>query len=238
MCYTGVVYARTLGSTTYTFQVSGKLWRNNLIMVDRETGTLWSQVTGRAIDGKHRGAQLEKMAAIQTTWQEWRAVHPGSQVLKKSEDVLESPYQGYFDDPDRMGLFRAQWVADRMPGKTLVYGAAVGSSAIAMTEEAFDGSGLIGSELGGVSFVAFRGPDGGVRAYFTRIDGEDIELVLNHETGGFRDGDGSTWDLANGRCINGPRAGASLKSLAVTPVYWFAWSSFYPNTQVIDGLVR
>ena len=24
------------------------------------------------------------------------------------------------------------------------------------------------------------------------------------------------------------------EALAVTPVYWFAWSNFYPNTQVID----
>jgi hypothetical protein len=27
---------------------------------------------------------------------------------------------------------------------------------------------------------------------------------------------------------------ASAETVAVTPVYWFAWSSFYPNTQVVD----
>ena len=58
-----MVYARTLGGRTYTFQVSGRLWRNSLIMVDRETDTYWSQVTGRAIGGQHRGAQLEKLEA-------------------------------------------------------------------------------------------------------------------------------------------------------------------------------
>jgi hypothetical protein len=28
--------------------------------------------------------------------------------------------------------------------------------------------------------------------------------------------------------------GQEREALAVTPVYWFAWSNFYPNTQVID----
>jgi len=59
---------------TYTFQVS--------------TGTSWSQVTGRAIDGKHRGAQLEKLEAIETTWEQWRQAHPDTKLLKKSEEVL------------------------------------------------------------------------------------------------------------------------------------------------------
>ena len=28
--------------------------------------------------------------------------------------------------------------------------------------------------------------------------------------------------------------GQELGSVAVTPVYWFAWSNFYPNTKVVD----
>jgi len=197
-----VVYVRTLGSMKYTFQVSGSLWRNSLIMVDRETGTSWSQVTGRAIDGKHRGAQLEKLEAIETTWEQWRQAHPDTKLLKKSEEVLGSHYQSYFDDPEKMGLFRAQWLAERMPGKTLVYGASVGPHAVAVTDGALDDS-LVLASLGETPIVMSRARDGGVRA-------------------------------SGGLCISGPRSGLRLESVAVTPVYWFAWSGFYPNTQVID----
>ena len=35
--------------------------------------------------------------------------------------VGNSHYQRYFDDPERMGLFRAQWLNERMAGKTLVF---------------------------------------------------------------------------------------------------------------------
>ena len=49
-----------------------------------------------------------------------------------------------------------------------------------------------------------------------------------------KDQDGSTWNLDTGRAAAGPRQGAELETVAVTAVFWFAWSGFYPNTQVID----
>ena len=229
-----MVYARTLGDGTYTFQVSGRLWRNNLIMEDRETGTLWSQMTGRAIDGAHRGSQLQRLEAVQTTWERWRTAHPDTRVLKKKEEVVGSPYQRYFDDPDRMGMFRAQWLADRMPGKALVFGATLGSHALAVTEGALDGTGSVVAELGGVPVVLARGPEGGVRGFAARVEGEVIELFRDPATGKVVDDSGSTWDLTTVRCIAGPRIGARLEPIAVSPSYWFAWSSIYPNTQIID----
>ena len=228
-----MVYARTLGGTTYTFQVSGRLWRNSLIMVDRETGTSWSQITGRAIDGKHRGAQLEKLEAIETRWREWYAAHPDTKLLKKGEEVLGSHYQKYFDDPEKMGLFRAQWLAERMPGKTLVYGASIGPHAVAVTEGAL-GNQMVATNLGDTPVVLARAPDGGVRAFITRVDGVGFGLERDSETGEVTDEGGSVWDLGSGRCTSGPRSGVRLESVAVTPVYWFAWSGFYPNTLVLD----
>jgi hypothetical protein len=189
-----VVYARTLGATTYTFQVSGKLWRNSFIMEDRETSTSWSHVTGRALDGPGKGARLQPLPSVQTTWAEWRTAHPGTEVLKKSKEVLSSHYASYFDDPDRMGLFRAQWLMDVMPGKTLVWGVSSGLHAVAVTDEALDAEGSVEVELGGAPVAIERGADGGVRAY----SGEDRD------------------------------------EFPVTRAFWFAWSSFYPNTIVVD----
>jgi hypothetical protein len=227
-----VVYARTLGGRTFTFQVSGRLWRNSLIMQDRETETWWSQVTGRAIRGKNMGAQLQKLESVETTWEQWFAAHPGTSLLAKGEEVSASHYQKYFDDPERLGLFRAQWLSEKMPGKTLVYGAAVGPHAVAVTDEALE-RGPVRADLGEVPVVLSRGADGGVRAFVARVgDG-----VLRSGPGGLGtlvDPGGSVWDVAVGRCIEGPRKGETLEAVAVTPVYWFAWSGFYPNTLVIE----
>ena len=189
-----MVYARTLGAHTYTFQVSGKLWRNSFIMEDRETSTSWSHVTGRALDGPGRGAQLQALPSVQTTWAEWVEAHPETDVLKKSEEVLSSHYEKYFSDPERMGLFRAQWLTGKMPGKTLIWGATVGTHAVAVTDEALADGSEIRVDLGGTPVVVKKGPDGGVRAF----------------------------------------AGEDHDEIAVTRAFWFAWSSFYPNTQVVD----
>ena len=189
-----MVYARTLGVHTYTFQVSGKLWRNSFIMEDRETSTSWSHVTGRALGGPGRGAQLQALPSVQTTWTEWKKAHPGTEVLKKSKEVLSSHYAKYFSDPDRMGLFRAQWLTEVMPGKTLVWGATVGLHAVAVTDEALAEGAITEVDLGGTSVVVERGADGGVRAF----------------------------------------AGEDRDEIPVTRVFWFAWSSFYPNTRVVD----
>jgi hypothetical protein len=228
------VYARTLGSATFTFQVSGKLWRNSLIMQDRETGSWWSQVTGRAIDGKNRGAQLQKLESIETSWAQWFAGHPESSVLAKTEVVTASHYEKYFEDPERMGLFRAQWLTDVMPGKTLVYGAAVGPHAVAVTDGELD-RGTVRTDLGGVPVVVARGADGGVRAFVARIDGHKLQPTPDDAEAMMIDATGSTWDATTGICVKGPQQGSILETVAVTPVYWFAWSGFYPNTEVIGS---
>ena len=48
LCGTAIVYERTVAGRTLTFGVSGMLYRDALVMYDRETDTLWSHVDGRA----------------------------------------------------------------------------------------------------------------------------------------------------------------------------------------------
>ena len=57
----------------YTFGVSGKLIMNVLVMYDRQTDSLWSQLIGEAVDGPLKGTVLEFLPAWQTTWAEWKA---------------------------------------------------------------------------------------------------------------------------------------------------------------------
>ncbi len=163
-------------------------------MEDRETSTSWSHVTGRALGGPGRGAQLQALPSVQTTWTEWKKAHPETDVLKKSKEVLSSHYERYFSDPERLGLFRAQWLTEVMPGKTLIWGATVGLHAVAVTDEALVESGKAAVDLGGTPVEIERGADGGVRAF----------------------------------------AGEDRDEIPVTRAFWFAWSSFYPNTQVVD----
>jgi len=230
-----VVYARSVDGRTLTFLVSGKLWRNSLIMEDAQTHSTWSHVLGKALLGPLKGAQLRVIPSVQTTWTSWAAAHPDTRLLKKEKAVTSSPYQSYFDDPKKTGLFRAQWLAGRLPGKKLVYGVHAGPQAAAVTAGALEGKGIARLKLGETPVMVFRAADGGVRAFV--LPGDPPVLSLEHSGNTVAEkkkGDGRSWSLNTGRCEAGPCVGTSLKELPVEVAYWFAWSGFYPNTQVVD----
>ena len=69
------MYAAQLDDRHLTFEVFG-VWRRNLVMRDHETGSIWQQATGEAIDGPLKGKQLELLFAQEMTWGELRTNHP------------------------------------------------------------------------------------------------------------------------------------------------------------------
>jgi len=160
-----VVYARRVGDRTLTFIVSGKLWRDSLIMMDRETRTLWSHVTGEAIHGKLKGTRLETMPVAYTTWKQWKAEHPDTQVLVKEEPVHGSPYEAYQNDPERFGITRAKRVIEKLPGKAVVHGAVVDGEAVAVTDQAMQEAEQREATVSGRRIFFRRSADGAVRAF-------------------------------------------------------------------------
>ncbi len=188
-----MVYARSLGDTTLTLIVSGKLWRNSLVMMDEETGSLWSHVSGVCLEGDLVGRKLATTPSVQTTWADWYAAHPTTRVLKKSEEILSSRYERYFADPDRAGMFRTFWLQDRMGAKVKVHGIVRGPHAVAVVDAALAQGASREIDLGGDKVTVSRDADGGVRA----VDADGEELL-------------------------------------VRTAFWFAWSTFYPNTMVVD----
>ncbi len=230
-----MVYVREMSDTNLTLIVSGKLWRNSLVMQDEETGTLWSHITGEALDGPMRGQFLETIPSVQATWRQWVGEHPDTKVLKKEEEVTGSRYETYFRDPERAGMFRVEWLRARLPGKSMVYGISRGPFALAVTEERLASAPLLNTRVGKDSLVVYRSDDGGVRAFVSRIDSLQLAFSLAGESGQVRDTEtGSLWNLEEGTSTAGRLEGTRLVEIKVLPAFWFAWSNFYPRTEVLD----
>lgn len=70
------MYARRTGDRELTFDFAEGLIKDNLLIVDRETSSVWSQLHGRAVIGPMEGTPLQMIPAIQATWGFWRARHP------------------------------------------------------------------------------------------------------------------------------------------------------------------
>ncbi len=75
------MYARRIGTRELTFDFAEGLFKDNLLVVDRETGSVWSQLAGQAIAGPLEGTPLAAVPALQTTWGYWRARHPETRVM-------------------------------------------------------------------------------------------------------------------------------------------------------------
>jgi hypothetical protein len=230
-----VVYAREVGERRLTFQVSGKLWRNAMVMQDRQTGSLWCHVTGEALDGPLAAARLRQLPAVQTTWKLWRREHPATEVLSKPEDIRASRYEAYFADPERTGLFRTEWLQDRLPGKAKIVGIVDGTYALAVTDELLIVGQPLVAVLGEEPIVLLRAPDGGVRGFRASLDATALTFAATDKPHRFLDGQtGSFWDLVSGIAVQGPMEGNQLSELMIHTAYWFAWSSFFPHTAVLD----
>jgi hypothetical protein len=106
---------------------------------------------------------------------------------------------------------------------------------VAVRAEVLAGGRVVEAKVGGERVVIVEGSDGGARAFLASVSGRSLEF-----TGvgtGLRDVQtGSTWDPIRGLCTGGKLAGSKLQPVPVTRAFWFAWSSFYPNTAVVDGL--
>lgn len=76
-----VVFRATAGQQSLTFGNAGALYECNLVLYDRQTGSLWYQIRGQAIAGKLKKTQLNTIPASVIRWADWRAQFPDSTVL-------------------------------------------------------------------------------------------------------------------------------------------------------------
>ena len=102
LCLSGIVYDPESGGRRLTFGVSGKVYKSNLLMYDRETGSLWSQMSQRAITGPLTGTVLAMLPAEHSTWEHWRSQHPNTLVLSMDtgfkRDYGLDPYREYVEE--------------------------------------------------------------------------------------------------------------------------------------------
>jgi hypothetical protein len=101
LCGSGIAYSAYIDGAARSFGVSGLLYNSDLLLYDRESESLWSQIEGKAISGSLKGERLRLLTVFHTTWSEWRKLHPRSSVLSLEtgfrRDYARDPYDGYQD---------------------------------------------------------------------------------------------------------------------------------------------
>ena len=226
------MYARQVEGRTLTFGVSGMLLRDSLVMYDRETDTLWTQVDGLGIRGALNGRALQAVPAVHTTWKAWKALYPQSRVLQKRSG-RGSAYESYNRNPGELGILRRRNADPRLDGKTRILGVRQdGAETVFPVDEVRDVR-LVETTVGDLAvLLAAASDDSPVQVYDRRVGARVLTFRFTDE-GALRDNEtATTWRLADGVALNGPLAGRRLTRVAAHSAFWFAWQGFFPRSAV------
>ncbi len=251
LCGAAVAYdGRANDGNIYSFGTSGFLFRSNKLMYDRQTRTLWNQLTGQPVLGElvDTDVTLPILPVVLTTWEEWQVKHPDTLVLDDNTGFARdytpgAAYGDYFAFNDTM--FPVAQRSSLLGAKDHIFALRVGDLPAAYPVETITEEGVVNDVVGetAVTIIANRGiitvegdsyragavtytAGGEVRAY----ERGDNEFSPTDDPDVIVDADGNEWQVTEDMLI-GPD-GATLTRLGGHLAYWFGWFAFFPNTQV------
>ena len=224
---TGTAMGFERGETT--FGVSGRLLNNNLIMYDRGTEFWWPQVLASSIPSPWNDAtgpaSLREFRVVWTTWKRWRDQHPDTEVLTGGRDVVgdygSDPYGSYNPKGGYYAGGSTRFPRlnpdDRFGTKRVFIGARTRDGAVAFLKDGLREKGTVAGDLGGDPVVAVYDP---------RLDTGYV----------YRNPEAAAVTLEDGRALlegsaHDPDA-LPLERVYAFDAMWFAWSGFYPDTNV------
>lgn len=249
LCYSAIVFERTLDGEPVEFGVSGLLRHSDLVMYDRKTETLWQQLNGTAIVGDLAGRQLERLPSQIISFEQFRTSYPNGQILSRATGYMkpygQNPYAGYDDIDKKPFLYRGD-TDDRLPPMEKVVAVTLNGQDKAYAHRVTREERVIHDSIGGQDVVVFHSGGavsalddaqisrskevGSTGVFVPRAEGQS--LTFRYADGQFVDEEtGSIWTVT-GRAVSGPLEGAQLRRISHGDYFAFAWFAFKPETKL------
>ncbi len=99
LCGSGVAFSANIADKNYHFGISGLIYNSDVLLYDRETESLWSQLLHQAVSGPMSGTRLDPIPVTPTRWLDWKNRYPDSLVLSTKTGHIRNyqhdPYQNY-----------------------------------------------------------------------------------------------------------------------------------------------
>jgi hypothetical protein len=212
-----------------TLGVSGKLVNSNLIMYDRKTDSYFPQILGRAINGPRKGEELESFNIYWSTWKKAKEEFSFAEVLSLKTGYIRNyrkdPYGDYFDPKGYYkkggSLFPLMAIDERYGAKELVVGIKAGDARLAvlksmlMKEKVLNVDGVL---------VLYNERLNTPKVFSSSYLGKTIKFEWKNN--GIYDASGEEWSIEDMQ--------GKLVEVPAFEAFWFAWSSFFPDTKVYE----
>ena len=243
------MYSAKINGEPTTFGTSGLLFRSNKVMYDRLTESLWHQFTGEPIVGELAGSgiKLDFFPVLVTTWGEWRAEHPDTDVLDvdtgiyqpslyQPESDTRATYNSYFNSPDTMFPVWAR--DDALDTKQVVLALTIGEVHKAYPIDLLQRELVVSDVVGGQEIVVVASPTSQSARVYSRAGHElspDSDIPLGKPVSTLMDTEGHTWEVTEEALVRQDDSSVRLERLPSQMSFWFGWYSFHPDTEVYTG---
>jgi hypothetical protein len=249
LCNSALAFDPVVDGRVLDFGTSGRLWRSNLVMYDRQTQTLWSQFVGEAIVGELLGTELDRLPSAIVAWADARKARPNARVLSRDtgheRPYGSNPYVGY-DTAEAPFLFDGDTGG---PLEQIERVVAVGEDdPVAVPLTALEEQRVVPIKADGRELVVFwtpgtasaldtaalaDGADVGASGVFEPVvDGQRLTFATAGEQHFADRQTGSHWTVL-GEAVRGPLAGQRLHRVLHDDTFWFVQYAFRPETRIV-----
>ncbi|MHA2394843.1 MAG: DUF3179 domain-containing protein [Promethearchaeota archaeon] len=232
-------YYGKLGIYDTSYGTSGKLINSNLVMYDRETDSYWPQILGTSIHGLRKGESLNIFNIVWTKWSLVKEKYPDAQVLSEDTGFFrrygDDPYGIYSDSNSYYNsgnpFFPVMHEDNRLEPKEVVTGIIIGANRLAIPKQVTRDNLVINTQVGEYPLVAIYDESfEAVRVFSRNVNG--IELNFSIKDGEIIDQNEVIWSTSSA-ALTQDLTGTRLEALTSFDVMWFAWTAFYPDTELI-----
>jgi hypothetical protein len=154
----------------------------NFLMRDKETGTWWQQITGKAIYGPLRGASLDLVPYDELTFGQWKSEVSDGQVLAEVPKYAKKYESNWEPDIAKLPVV-ISFPGTELKSRDVVVGLELDGVSRAYPWETLLKQSPVVDHVAGTPLLVAVAPDRkSFRVFVSRIDGKDAEFFLKGET--------------------------------------------------------
>lgn len=234
-------YHASMDEMNLIFDAEGRLFEGNTVLIDRNTGSLWTQMLGMAFDGPLRGRGMPLLPVFWMTWNYAGRTFPNAPVLAPVD-----PKKAYGRDPygsyqrrdsyyqNDILVYPVSRLDRRFPRKTPMLGLEHNGFFMGISVDYVKKNGVVNFFMADAALAAVHDPRMDVVRVFDRRIWDKPSLFVK-EKGRLMDlGTRTFWNW-DGKAVEGNMRDASMKELFGIYAMWFAWFAMNPETLVLPG---
>lgn len=208
-------------------------------MYDHQTESLWIHVLGQAIGGTYQGTQLTFIPALQTSWENWKDLHPDTLVVSPALFGRDS-YASYYASGQEGVVGRGPFGGgpsrdDNLYSKEFVVGVRLAGQARAYPFSVLNKEPVVNDTVGDIPVVVFFDKATASATVFDRRldNGDQLAFEPGTDPRLARDTNSrSEWNILTGVAVSGSMEGRALTPVPITYAFWFGWIDYHTESTV------